>query len=88
MPVGELTTSLEFNTDRKEIVMHQSTTVANIEEDKACRTKLAATVKGDIEKLMTEWDRFGWHRVTVYGDHKKAIEMIGPLLGLKVTMET
>lgn len=87
MPAGELTTSIEFNTDRKEIVMHQATSVGNIDEDKACRNKLAAEVKGDIDKLMTEWDRFGWHRVTVYGDHKKAVETISALLGIKVVLE-
>jgi hypothetical protein len=87
MPVGELTTSIELNTDRKEIVMHQAETVGNVEEDKACRTKLAAEVKGDIDKLMTEWDRFGWHRVTVFGDHKKAVETISALLGLKIVRE-
>jgi hypothetical protein len=33
----------------------------------ACRTKLAAIVKGDIEKLTENW-AMGWHRVTFYGD--------------------
>ncbi|MDH7513072.1 MAG: hypothetical protein QHH14_09010 [Clostridiales bacterium] len=87
MPAGELTTSVEFNTERKEIVLHQATTVGNIEEDKACRTKLAAEVHGDINKLLGEWDRFGWHRVTVYGDHKRAVETISALLGIKIIYE-
>ncbi len=87
MPTGEITTSLEFNCERKEIVMHQSVSVGNVDEDKACRTKLAAEVKGDINKLMSEWDRFGWHRVTVYGDHKKAIETVSTLLGIKIVLE-
>ena len=87
MPVGEITTNIEFNTERKELIMHQSKTVGNIDEDKACRTKLAAEVKGDINKLMSEWDRFGWHRVTFFGDHKKAVETISALLGIKVVIE-
>jgi hypothetical protein len=87
MPAGELITSIELNTDRKEIVMHQATTVGNVEEDKACRTKLAAEVKGDIDKLLTEWDRFGWHRVTFFGDHRKAVETICALLGIKIVRE-
>ncbi len=87
MPAGELTTSFEFNCERREIVFHQATTVGNVEEDKACRTKLAAEVKGDIDKLLGEWDRFGWHRVTVYGDHKRALETIGSLLGVKIVYE-
>jgi len=87
MPAGETTTNIEFNSERKELIMHQSKTVGNVDEDKACRTKLAAEVKGDIEKLMSEWDRFGWHRVTVFGDHKKAVETISALLGIKVVIE-
>jgi hypothetical protein len=87
MPAGEITTSIEFNTERKDLVMHQAKSVENVEEDKACRTKLAAEVIGDINKLMTEWDRFGWHRVTVYGDHKKAVETVCALLGIKVVPE-
>ena len=87
MPVGEITTSIEFNSERKELVMHQSKTVGNVDEDKACRNKLAAEVKGDINKLLSEWDRFGWHRVTFFGDHKKAVEMITSLLGIKVVIE-
>lgn len=87
MPAGEITTSIEFNTERKDIVMHQAKSVGNVEEDKACRTKLAAEVIGDINKLMTEWDRFGWHRVTVFGDHKKAVETVSALLGINVVPE-
>ncbi len=87
MPAGEMTTSIEFNTDRKDMVLHQAKSIVNVDEDKACRTKLAAEVIGDINKLMTEWDRFGWHRVTVFGDHKKAVETISALLGIKVVIE-
>ncbi len=87
MPAGEISTSIEFNTERKDIVIHLAETVGNVEEDKACRTKLAAEVIGDIDKLMTEWDRFGWHRVTVFGDHKKAVETVSSLLGIKVIKE-
>jgi len=87
LPAGELTTSIEFNTERKEIVLHQATTIGNVEEDKACRTKLAAEVHGDINKLLGEWDRFGWHRVTFYGDHKRAVETISTLLGIKIVIE-
>jgi len=87
MPLGEMTTTIQFNPTRKEIVMHQAKTVANIDEDKACRTKLAAEVKGDIRKLMTEWDRWGWHRVTYYGDLRAQIETLSALMGFKVIME-
>jgi hypothetical protein len=86
MPLGEMTTTLKFNPVSKEVILHQARTVANIDEDKACRNKLAAEV-ADIDKLMTEWDRWSWHRVTFYGDHKAAVERMSALLGFKVVME-
>jgi hypothetical protein len=86
MPLGEVVTSLKFNPVSKEVILHQARTVANIDEDKACRNKLAAEV-ANIDKLMTEWDRWSWHRVTFYGDHKAAVERITTLLGIKVVTE-
>ena len=86
MPLGEMTTTLKFHPVRKEVVFHQAKTVANIDEDKACRTKLAAEVK-DIHKLMGEWDRWGWHRVTFYGDLKQPLETISALLGFTMVPE-
>jgi L-fucose isomerase-like protein len=87
MPLKEMTTTLEFNPTRKEVVIHQGQTVSNIDEDKACRNKLAVEVKGDINNLMTQWDQWGWHRVTFYGDHKQAVEMISAMLGFEVILE-
>ena len=86
MPLGEITTTLKFNPVRKEVVIHQAKTVENIDEDKACRTKLAAEVK-DVDKLLSEWDRWGWHRVTFYGDLKRPVETLAALAGFKVTWE-
>ena len=86
MPVGVITTTLKFAPARKQVVMHQARTVANIEEDKACRTKLAAEVK-DPFKLLAEWDRWGWHRVTFYGDLRQPVETIAALLGFEVVLE-
>ena len=60
--------------------------VANIDDDKACRTKLAAEVK-DIDKLLGEWDRWGWHRVTFYGDYRRPVEALSALMGFSVTVE-
>jgi hypothetical protein len=88
LPLGEITTSVAINMDAKELVMHQSKTVANIDEERGCRTKIAAELIGDMEKLMTQWDRFQWHRVTVFGDYRVAIQNIAALLGLKVVKES
>jgi len=66
--------------------MHQARTVANVDEDRACRTKLAAEVP-DAQKLLSEWDRWGWHRVTFYGDWKRQVENVAALTGFKITYE-
>ena len=87
LPLGYLTTTLEFSAKRKEILFHQAKTVANDPDDRACRTKLAAEPKGDIEKLFTMWDRWGWHRVTVYGDLKEPVLALADAMGYKVVQE-
>jgi hypothetical protein len=86
MPLGEMTTTLKFNPARREVVFHQGKAVANIDDDKACRTKLAVEVK-DVNKLLGEWDRWGWHRVTFYGDLKQPVETLCALMGFQVVME-
>ncbi|MHC4123481.1 MAG: hypothetical protein ACYSSI_07910 [Planctomycetota bacterium] len=87
LPLGEVITNLEFDTNKRKVVLHMAKTEANIDEDKACRTKLAAKVTGDIDKLMGYWDEWGWHRVTVYGDYKRAVENMAALLGYEVIEE-
>lgn len=87
MPLGYMTTTLEIHPVRKELVFHQAKAVENVDDDRACRTKLAGEVKGDIEKLMNEWDRWGWHRVTYYGDLRAPIRKLAAALQLKVIEE-
>lgn len=73
LPVNYLTTTLELNNERKEILIHQAVAVDNDPDDRACRTKLCAEPKGDIEKLFLMWDKWGWHRVTFYGDFREPV---------------
>jgi hypothetical protein len=87
MPLGHLVSTLEFHPLRKEVIFHQGKAVENVDDDRACRTKLAVEVKGDIEKLMNEWDQWGWHRVTVYGDVKEPVCELAKALGLKMIEE-
>jgi hypothetical protein len=87
LPVGYMTTTLEFAPERTEILFHQAKAVGNIPEDRACRTKLAAEPVGDMEKLFGQWDRWGWHRVTYYGDLKEPIIALADALGWKVLEE-
>lgn len=88
LPVNYLTTTLEFEQSRKEVLLHQAVAVANDPDDRACRTKLCAEPIGDIEKLFTAWDRWGWHRVTYYGDLKAPVQALADALGWKVVTET
>ncbi len=87
VPVGYMTTTLEIEQSRKEILFHQGKAVENDPDDRACRTKLAVEPIGDIEKLFGEWDQWGWHRVTVYGDLKEPIFALADAMGYKVREE-
>jgi len=87
LPLGEMTTTIQFDPRKKQVLLHQGKTVANIDEDKACRTKLAVELKGDMQKLFTHWDQWGWHRVTYYGDLETPVRHIAALLGYELIEE-
>ena len=87
LPLGYMTTTVEFSPERKLILFHRGKAVANSPDDRACRTKLVAEPVGDIEKLFAEWDQWGWHRVTVYGDLKEPVFGLADALGWKVLEE-
>jgi hypothetical protein len=82
-----MTTTLEIRPDQKEILFHQGKTVENSPDDRACRTKIAAEPVGDIEKLFTAWDQWGWHRVTFYGDLKAPTFALADAMGWKIVQE-
>ena len=86
MPLGYMTTTLEVNCGSKQVLFHQSKSVDNIDEDKACRTKLAGDLKGSLEKLVTGWG-WGWHRVTFYGDLRPQVEEFAKATGMKIVEE-
>jgi hypothetical protein len=85
MPLGQVVTSLKFVPSQKTVVMHTARTAANIDDDKACRTKLAAEIP-NAQKMLEGWT-LGWHRVTVYGDYRNRVTTLGTLLGFKVVEE-
>jgi hypothetical protein len=87
LPTGYMTTSLQIEPKRKEILFHQALAVANDPDDRACRTKLCAEPVGDIEKLFGMWDQWGWHRVTFYGDLKEPVFALADAAGWKVVEE-
>lgn len=88
MPLGEMITTLKINVLEKAMAMHQGKTVANVKEERGCRTKLAAEV--NAKKILDNWNKkanWGWHRVTFYGDWKKQVIRLATLLGIKVFEE-
>jgi len=87
LPTGYLTTSLQIHPDRQEILLHQAKAVDNDPDDRACRTKLCAEPIGDVEKLFTRWDVWGWHRVTFYGDLKEPVYALADAMNWKVVEE-
>ena len=87
LPTGYLTTSLQFEPARKEILLHQALAVGNDPDDRACRTKLCAEPVGDLEKMFRMWDQWGWHRVTFYGDLKEPVYALAEAAGWKVVEE-
>jgi hypothetical protein len=87
LPTGYMTTTIELAAFNKELLFHRGKAVDNIIEDRACRTKLAVEPEGDFEKIFTQWDRFGWHRVTAYGDLKEPLFAIADLLKWKIVEE-
>lgn len=87
LPVGCMTTTVEFEPAKKEVLFHRALALANDPDDRACRTKLCAEPVGDIEKLFSMWDQWGWHRVTFYGDLKQPVYALADALGWKVVEE-
>lgn len=87
LPAGYLTTSLEIDDGRQEILLHQAKAVGNDFNDRACRTKLVAEPLGDLEKLFSNWDRWGWHRVTFYGDLREAAYRLAEAQNWRVVEE-
>jgi L-fucose isomerase-like protein len=87
LPPGYLTSTLEIHPGRKEVLFHRAKAVDNLTLDRACRTKLAAEVVGDMEKLFTYWDQYGWHRVTFYGDLREPVKELAAALKLRFVEE-
>jgi hypothetical protein len=87
LPLGYMTTTMKVDPGRKEIIFHQGKAVANDPDDRACRTKLCVEPAGDLENLFAMWDRWGWHRVTSYGDLKEPVFALADTIGWKVIEE-
>jgi hypothetical protein len=87
LPEGYMTTSFHTRVQSNMLVVHQAKSVGNLSADRGCRTQLLGEVCGDIGKMFDEWDRFGWHRVTVYGDIQEPLIELAKALKLEVIQE-
>ncbi|MCJ7679787.1 MAG: hypothetical protein MUP70_03595 [Candidatus Aminicenantes bacterium] len=87
LPIGYMTTTVEIKPDTRQILLHQGKSVANDPDDRACRTKLCVEPVGDLEKLFTMWDEWGWHRVTFYGDLKEPVYALADTMDWTVIEE-
>lgn len=87
LPLGYMTSTMEIHPARLEILFHRAKAVDNIVLDRACRTKLAGEVVGDVEKLMSYWDLYGWHRVTFYGDLREPMRELAKALKFRFVEE-
>jgi len=84
MPTGEPVTTAEVDIATKRMVIHTGKTSENIDEPKACRTKLAA--KANARTILNNWD-MNWHRVTVYGEWRQPVMDLARLLGVSSIIE-
>ena len=82
-----MTTSFRTSFAAKKMVIHQAKAVGNLDADRGCRTQLLGEVRGDVGKLFAQWDQFGWHRVTVYGDLKEPVRQLADALKLRFVEE-
>ena len=86
LPSGKTVTTAKILLSQEELVVHTAVTMSNGEEEKACRTKLAA--KTNVDRILENWKpSYGWHRVTVFGDYRRQLINLGKLLRLKITEE-
>ncbi|MGC8615327.1 MAG: hypothetical protein ACP5UU_05945 [Thermoprotei archaeon] len=88
LPLGEKVTTVKFSLAQKAMAVHSGIAAENVEEEKACRTKLAA--KTDAKAILRNWNKdadFAWHRVTFYGDYREDFINLATLLGFKAFEE-
>lgn len=87
MPLGHPVTTAKVSVKNKAFAIHTGKTVANVEDDKGCRTKLAAET--ETQRILDNYhsEIFGWHRVTCYGEYRKSLINLATLYGLKIFEE-
>jgi len=87
MPSNEIITTVKVSLLNRKLSIHQGRSIGNINEERACRTKLVA--EANVKKIIDNYrySTFGWHRVSFYGDFKKEVCDLAILLGIEVVEE-
>ena len=87
MPPGEVLTTIKINVLAQKMAIHQAESEGSMETDRGCRTKLVG--KANIVKILENWDfdTFGWHRVTFFGDFRKQFSEFAKLSKLSIVEE-
>jgi hypothetical protein len=83
LPLGQTVTTIAISSIDNVMGLHTARTVANVDEERACRTKLAAEV--DTEKLLKNYhmEYFNWHQTTCYGNYRRAMKQLSRLYGME-----
>jgi len=84
MPAGETVTVARFTEPTRMLVSTAEVTGA-VESDRGCRSQIRTRVS-DAEKWLQNFTA-GLHRVVFYGDHTRAIDRMGRLMGFQVVHE-
>jgi len=87
MPPGEVLTTVKINLLARKTAIHQAESVGSMETERGCRTKLVA--KANVATILENWDfnTFGWHRVTFFGDFRRIFFNFARLAGLSIVEE-
>jgi len=69
----------------RRVLLLKGTLLGHVDVDMGCRCKAAVRVS-DAQRLIDEWQH-GWHRVLLYGDWTREVEMFAKLVGYEVYRE-
>ena len=87
-PVGYPVTTVKLNVRKRKLAVQSGVITANDRDDRGCRTKVVAEVRGDdFENIYRHWQTFGWHRVTFIGDFRREAEALAEKIGFGVVRE-
>ena len=83
MTPGEIMSTIKFDIKTERIAFHKGKIVGNVDTDRACRTKVAVEVDTAAVARNYQVSKFGWHRVSFYGDWETEIRELAQLMQLE-----